>query len=213
MNTPSDTPEGKGRGGGGLSTPPLVVLLIDSDPERARLVEMGLARDAVVKQAASAGGPDLLRMIEELQPDVIIIDCESPDRDTIESLRTVARHNPKPIVMFVEDGDGELAKEAVRAGVSAYIVDGLSPQRVQPVIDIAIERFKLVDGLQRELIKSKADLAARKVIEKAKGMLMEKRGMSENAAYEAMRSMAMKQGKPLKDVAENIISVMTLLGE
>ncbi len=189
------------------------MLLIDSDPERARLVEMGLATNSVVKQAASAGGPDLLRMIEELQPDVIIIDCESPDRDTIESLRTVARHNPKPIVMFVEDGDGELAKEAVRAGVSAYIVDGLSPQRVQPVIDIAIERFKLVDGLQKELIKSKADLAARKVIEKAKGMLMEKRGMSENAAYEAMRSMAMKQGKPLKDVAENIISVMALLGE
>lgn len=212
MSTPSDTPETKARGGG-FSAPPLVVLLIDSDPERARLVEMGLAANSVVKQAASAGGPDLLRMIEDLQPDVIIIDCESPDRDTIESLRSVARHNPKPIVMFVEDGDGELAKEAVRAGVSAYIVDGLSPQRVQPVIDIAIERFKLVDGLQKELIKSKADLAARKVIEKAKGILMEKRGMSENAAYEAMRSMAMKQGKPLKDVAETIISVMSLLGE
>ena len=150
-------------------------------------------------------------MIEELQPDVIIIDCESPDRDTLENLRNVARHNPRPIVMFVEDGDGELAREAVRAGVSAYIVDGLSPARVQPVIDVAIERFRMVDALHKELTRSREDLAARKVIERAKGILMEKRGMNENAAYEAMRSMAMNQGRPLKDVAQSIISVTSLL--
>ena len=151
-------------------------------------------------------------MIQTLQPDVIIIDCESPDRDTLESLRGVARNNPRPIVMFVEDGDGELAKEAVRAGVSAYIVDGLTPSRVQPVIDVAIERFRLVDALHKELAKSKEDLAARKVVERAKGILMEKRGLSENAAFEAMRSMAMNQGKQLREVAESIISVTQLLG-
>ena len=191
---------------------PLVVLLIDSDPERAKLVEQGLATNSVVKMAPSAGGPELLAMIGELQPDVIIIDCDSPDRDTLESLRTVARHNPKPIVMFVEEGDGELAREAVRAGVSAYIVDGLAPSRVQSVIDVAIERFRLVDALHKELAKSREDLAARKVIERAKGILMEKRSMSEGAAYEAMRSMAMNQGKSLKEIAESVISVTSLLG-
>ena len=196
-----------------VTTLPLIILLIDSDGERAKIVEEGLSGRAIVRQASSEHGGDLLNLVNELQPDVIIIDCESPDRDTIENLRTVARENPKPIVMFVEDGDGELAREAVRAGVSAYIVDGLSATRVKPVIDIAIERFSMIDSLRRELEKSKADLAARKTIERAKGLLMEKRQMSENDAYAAMRSMAMKQGKPLLEVAESIISVASLLAD
>ncbi|MEM6627462.1 MAG: ANTAR domain-containing protein [Pseudomonadota bacterium] len=201
--------------GGGVEfdPSPLMVLLIDSDPDRIKIVEEGLAKNAVVKHAASVHGRALIDLIGELQPDVLIIDCESPDRDTIEGLRTVAQTHPKPIVMFVEDGDGSLARQAVRAGVSAYIVDGLTPARVQPVIDVAIERFQLVNELRTELKKSKEDLAARKVIERAKGLLMEKRELSEQAAFEAMRSMAMKQGKPLKEVAENIIQISSLLGD
>jgi len=194
-----------------LSEAPLIVLLIDSDEERARTVEAGLAGAAVVKQAKSVHGMELLSIVQTLQPDAIIIDCDSPDRDTIENLQLVARENPKPIVMFVEDGDGNLAKEAVRAGVTSYIVDGLSERRIKPVIEIAIERFKMVDTLRKDLEKSRADLEARKVIERAKGVLMEKRGMSENDAYAAMRSMAMQQGKTIKDVAGNIISVLSLL--
>jgi response regulator NasT len=192
---------------------PLIVLLIDSKPERARIVEEGLQGKAVVRQAAAMHGVELLAVIERLQPDAIIIDCDSPDRDTIENLQLVARKNPKPIVMFVENGDGALAKEAVRAGVSAYIVDGLSPRRVLPVLEIAIERFKMVDALWRDLEKSKRDLEARKVIERAKGLLMEKRKLSENEAYAAMRSMAMKQGKSLKEIADSILSVANLFGE
>ncbi len=191
---------------------PLIVLLIDSDEERARTVEDGLRGGAVVKQASAVHGTELLTIIRDLQPDAIIIDCDSPDRDTIENLQLVARENPKPIVMFVEDGDGALAKEAVRAGVTSYIVDGLSESRIKPVIEIAIERFKMVDILRKDLEKSRADLEARKIIERAKGMLMEKRGMSENDAYAAMRSMAMQQGKTIKDVADNILSVLDLLG-
>lgn len=194
-----------------MSEAPLIVLLIDTDDERAKIVEEGLSGTAVVKQANALRGAELLAVVRELQPDAIIIDCDSPDRDTIENLQMVARENPKPIVMFVEDGDGNLAKEAVRAGVTSYIVDGLSARRIRPVIEIAIERFKMVDSLRKELDKSKADLEARKVIERAKGMLMEKRGMSENDAYSAMRSMAMKQGKTIKDVAENILSVLSML--
>lgn len=190
---------------------PLIVLLIDSDPQRAKIVEEGLKGAAIIKQATSSHGSSLLSIINELQPDVIIMDCDSPDRDTIENLRTVARENPKPIVMFVEDGDGSLAKEAVRAGVSAYIVDGLSPRRVLPVIEVAIERFRMVDALHKELKKSKEDLEARKLIERAKGILMDKRSMTENEAYAAMRKLAMEEGRTMKQVAENILSVASLL--
>jgi response regulator NasT len=194
------------------ATPPeLIVLLADNDPERARVVEDGLKGYAVVRKTGAVGAEALLREINHWQPDVIIIDCQAPDRDTLENLRMVARENPKPIVMFVENGDGSLAREAVRAGVSAYIVDGLTEARVRPVLEVAIERFRLVDELRRELEKSKADLAARKVVEKAKGILMAQRGMSENDAYTALRNMAMKQGKTLRDVAENVISVSDLL--
>ncbi|MEL6362720.1 MAG: ANTAR domain-containing protein [Pseudomonadota bacterium] len=196
-----------------MADTPIIVLLVDSNLERAKIVEQGLHGAAVVKQAASLHGVELLGVIEKLQPDAIIIDCESPDRDTIENLQLVARKNPKPIVMFVENGDGTLAKEAVRAGVSAYIVDGLSENRVLPVVEIAIERFKMVDALWRELEKSKRDLEARKAIERAKGLLMEKRSISENDAYAAMRTMAMKQKISIKDVADNILSVASLFDE
>lgn len=193
-------------------SPPLIVLLIDSDAERARIVEAGLRGAAITKLASSDSG-NILSSISELQPDVIIMDCESPDRDTIENLRIVARENPKPIVMFVEDGDGSLAKEAVRAGVSAYIVDGLTSSRIQPVIEVAIERFKMFDGLQRELEKSKEDLEARKTIERAKGILMDKRGISESEAFSSMRKLAMQESITIKQVADKILSVASLLGD
>jgi len=191
---------------------PLIVLLIDSDAERARIVEAGL-RGAAITKLASSDSVNLLTSISELQPDVIIMDCESPDRDTIENLRIVAKENPKPIVMFVEDGDGSLAKEAVRAGVSAYIVDGLTSSRIQPVIEVAIERFKMFEGLQRELEKSKEDLEARKTIERAKGILMDKRKISESEAFASMRKLAMHESITIKQVAEKILSVASLLGD
>ena len=195
----------------GASTP-LIVLLIDSDAERARIVEAGLRGAAITKLASSDSG-NILSSISKLQPDVIIMDCDSPDRDTIENLRIVARENPKPIVMFVEEGDGSLAKEAVRAGVSAYIVDGLTSSRVQSVIEVAIERFKMFDGLQRELEKSKEDLEARKTIERAKGILMDKRGISESEAFASMRKLAMQESITIKQVADKILSVASLLGD
>ena len=194
------------------SASPLIVLLIDSDEERARIVEAGL-KGAAITKLASSDSDNLLTSIARLQPDVIIMDCESPDRNTIENLRLVAKENPKPIVMFVKDGDGSLAKEAVRAGVSAYIVDGLTSSRVQPVIEVAIERFKMFDGLQRELEKSKEDLGARKVVERAKGILMDKRNLSEKEAFVSMRKLAMQESITIKQVADKVLSVASLLGE
>ncbi len=189
----------------------LRVLIIDDDVDRAKLVEEGLASNSVVHMASKVHGRALLDLIGQIQPDVIIMDCNSPDRDTIESLRQVAQANPKPIVMFVEEEGTALMTEAIEAGVSAYVIDGLTPKRVRPLIDTAIARFKVVDGLKSELQKTKDDLAARKVIERAKGLLMSKQGMTENQAFSAMRDMSQKQGKPLKDVAQNVIAIMDLL--
>lgn len=191
-------------------SPPLIVLLVDSDLERGRIVEEGL-RGAAITKLASSDAANLLATIDRLHPDVIIIDCDSPDRVMIENIRVVAKENPMPVVMFVEDSDGSLAKEAVRAGVSAYIVDGLSSSRIKPVIEVAIERFVIVDELRRDLTKSREDLETRKLIDRAKGFLMDQRGMSESEAYSAMRKLAMAEAITLRKVAERIISVASLL--
>ncbi|MEM6534370.1 MAG: ANTAR domain-containing protein [Pseudomonadota bacterium] len=192
---------------------PLRVLVIDDDAERARQVEEGLADNAIVHMATHIHGRALLDLIADLRPDVMIMDCNSPDRDTIESLRQVAQANPKPIVMFVEEEGGEHMQEAIEAGVSAYVIDGLTPKRVRPLIDTAIARFKVIDGLRSELKKTKDDLAARKVIAKAKGLLMDRNGMTENEAFSAMRDMSQKQSKPLKDIAESIITILGIIAD
>lgn len=214
LTTPSDqdvedieTP-GQPRAG---PAPALHVLVIDDDAERARQVENGLSENAIVHMAGQMHGRTLLDLISDLRPDVIIMDCNSPDRDTIESLRQVAQANPKPIVMFVEDDASDMMQEAIEAGVSAYVVDGLTPKRVRPLINTAIARFKVMDGMRAELRKTKDDLAARKVIERAKGLLMKKQGMSEDEAFKAMRDMSQQHGKPLKDVAENVIAILDLI--
>jgi len=191
----------------------LRVLVIEDNETRARQVEEGLSGKADVHTAHNVYGKSLLDMIARIQPDVIIIDCLSPDRDTIENLRNVAENNPRPIVMFVEEEGAQQMHEAISAGVSAYVIDGLKPKRVKPIIDMAIARFKVMDGLKSELEKTKNDLAARKVIEKAKGLLMKQEGMSEDEAFSAMRDMSQQQGKPLKDVAENMIAILDLLGK
>ena len=190
---------------------PLRVLVIDDNPERANLVERGLEKNAIVHTASQLQGKQLLDLIAEILPDVIIMDCESPNRDSIESLRTVVQNNPKAIVMFVEEENDTAQRAAIEAGVSAYVVDGLTPKRVRPVIDVAIARFQVMDGLRSELKKTKEDLAARKVIERAKGLLMKTRNMTEEEAYAAMRTMSQERGLPLKEIAETVISVMSLL--
>lgn len=208
---PSESPDIERETKSGPATAPLRVLLIDEDPDRARQVEEGLAENAVVHTASHTHGRVLLDLITRISPDVIIMDCGSPDRDTIESLRMVAQSNPKPIVMFVDEAGSEQMHEAIDAGVSAYVIDGLKPKRVKPLIDTAIARFRKMDSLKSELQKTKDDLAARKVIERAKGMLMKHHGMSEDEAFAAMRTMSQQQGKPLKDVAENVLTIVGML--
>lgn len=186
-------------------------MLVDDQPARAALLEQALTdhKFAVIARLSSAAG--LAEQVAKLQPDVIVIDLDSPDRDTLEHMALVHRDNPRPVVMFADEGDTETIERAVRAGVSAYVVDGLNPARVKPIVDVAIARFREYHALRRELEETRTQLADRKTIERAKGFLMKQRGMSEQEAYAAMRKMAMDRGQRLPEVAANIIAVFELL--
>jgi response regulator NasT len=182
------------------------VLVIDPDPARSALVAEGLA-DAEVRQAAAFDEWDAAAFA----PDVIVIACDSPDRDTLESLREATEANPRPVVMFVDRSEPGLADEAVRAGVAAYVVDGLAPGRVRPVLDVAMTRFQLMQQLRGDLAKAKADLASRKTVDRAKGLLMKERGLDEEAAYRLLRKLAMDTGRPIGAVAQDLIAYADLL--
>lgn len=193
------------------SSRPLKILIIDSNDERAAVVEDGLSGYGDAQILRMGLLTDLVRKIEEIQPDVIFVDVDSPDRDTLENMRSVSDVMPRPIIMFVEESEASLAEEALRAGVSAYIVDGLSSRRVKPILDVAILRFKVFQKMREELDKAKSDLASRKIVERAKGLLMEQRKLSEEEAYKLLRNTAMKDGKSILDIADNLISISRLL--
>jgi two-component system, response regulator / RNA-binding antiterminator len=186
-------------------------MLVDDQPARAALLEQAL-RDhsyTVIERLSTAAG--LAEQVARLEPDVIIIDIESPDRDTLENMAVLNRDNPHPVVMFAAEGDTGAIERAVRAGVSAYVVDGLNPARVKTIVDVAIARFREYQALRRELQETRTQLADRKQIDRAKGLLMKHRGMDEEQAYHAMRKMAMDRGQRLAEVASNIIAVLELL--
>ena len=193
------------------SARPLKILIIDSNDDRAAIVEAGLSDYGDAQILRMGLLTDLVRKIEEIQPDVIFGDVDSPDRDTLENMRSVSAVMPRPIVMFVEESAASLAEEALRAGVSAYIVDGLSAKRVKPILDVAILRFKVFQKMKEELDKAKSDLASRKVVERAKGLLMEQRKLSEEDAYKLLRNTAMKEGKSILEIADSLISISRLL--
>jgi len=193
------------------SARPLKILIIDSNDDRAAIVEAGLSDYGDAQILRMGLLTDLVRKIEEIQPDVIFVDVDSPDRDTLENMRSVSAVMPRPIVMFVEESAASLAEEALRAGVSAYIVDGLSAKRVKPILDVAILRFKVFQKMKEELDKAKSDLASRKVVERAKGLLMEQRKLSEEDAYKLLRNTAMKEGKSILEIADSLISISRLL--
>jgi response regulator NasT len=189
----------------------LRVLLVDDSVERRALIESSLAGVNCEVAGFASCSDNLLDRVQAVNPDVVIIDMESPGRDTLESLESVQCLAPRPIVMFSQDDDGATITRATRAGVSAYVVDGIGQKRVRPILDAAIERFQQFRDLQRELEKTRAQLEERKVLEKAKGILMTRRSMSEDEAYKAMRNLAMRSNKRLIEVAESIVSTASLL--
>jgi len=196
-----------------LTLPAMLRVLLVNDTEkpigelRQALLAIGYR---VLDDVAAAGA--LLKAVETQQPDVVIIDVDSPSRDTLEQLAVIHRQAPRPVVMFSADGDNQLIRSVVGAGVTAYVVDGLSSARLAPIIEVALARFEQQTQLRRKLDDVQQQLVDRKLIDRAKGMLMDKRGMSEAEAYAALRQQAMKQGVKLVDVARQIIPIADLLG-
>jgi len=190
---------------------PATVMLVDDTPTRAALLEQALTDQGLTVVCRLESAQGLMKRVEDHQPDIIIMDLDSPDRDTLENMSVLNQHNPKPIIMFADEDDSQVIEQAVQAGVSAYIVDGINPKRVKTILDVAIARFREYQALKNELEKTRNLLADRKTIDKAKGLLMKTKGLDEEQAYHAMRKMAMDQSKPLVTIADNILSVMELL--
>lgn len=188
----------------------LSILVIDEDPDRAAIVERGLVEAGYTRVAKIGASVNLVSRIQALAPDVIIIDLENPDRDTLEQMFQVSRAIQRPIAMFVGHSDGETIRAAVEAGVSAYVVDGLRQERIQPIVEMAISRFAAFDTLRRERDEAQAKLADRKTIEKAKGLLMKRKGLDEEQAYSIMRRTAMQQNRRLADIAESVITAFQM---
>ncbi|OBS08869.1 ANTAR domain-containing response regulator [Acidihalobacter prosperus] len=190
----------------------LRVMLFDKSAGRAAILEQALKDQGCEVVARLGDGDDVFRRVQELQPDVVFVDMDIPDRDTLESMRLINREIPRPVVMFASQSDGATIEEAVRAGVSAYIVDGLSPSRLKPIMEVAIARFREFQALRNELELTRNKLADRRDIDKAKGVLMRQKGLSEEDAYAALRKLAMDRNQKLGDVARMLLAAAELLG-
>ncbi|MBC7905518.1 MAG: ANTAR domain-containing protein [Rhodospirillaceae bacterium] len=190
----------------------LRVIVVDDESDRGQSVKDALEAEGFTVVAVFGTGAGLHSKVGELSADVIIVDMDSPDRDTLEDMRRVSLEQRRPVVMFAQDGKPETIRAAIEAGVAAYVVDGLKPDRVRAVVDVAIARFAQFHELRSELDKARSTLAERKVIEKAKGILMKRRKVDEDEAYRLMRRMAMDGKLRLIDIANKIIEAAELLG-
>jgi len=189
------------------------VLLVDDDRGRGALIAQALG-DAgsdfnIMRPDANS---NLIKLVESFRPDVIIIEVDSPSRDTLEHLSIINELNPKPVVMFSNDNDSALIGKAIRSGVSAYVVDGLAHHRVLGILEVAIARFREYQALRDELTNTKNQLADRKIIDKAKGFLMKQKHIDEDEAFKALRKMAMDKGQSIAEVATSVMAVAELLG-
>jgi response regulator NasT len=187
------------------------VLIVDESPERTQLLREGLERAGYEVAAVLDSPIELLRAVEAIKPDAIIIDTESPSRDVLEHVVLITRDQPRPIVMFASDDAPDAIRKAVQAGVSAYVVDGLDPSRVKSIVEVAMARFGEHQRLRDELAEANQRLEERKLIERAKGILMKARGMDEDEAFQALRRMAMDRGKRLAEIAQQLIDMTDLL--
>jgi len=190
----------------------LRVLVIDESESRAGEICAGLALAGYQVAALLPSVLDLSARVEELKPDCILIQTDSPSRDTLEHLAVANAELPRPVVMFSSKRDTQTIRKAIKAGVSAYVVDGLSAKRLQPIIDVAIARFEEFQALRSERDEATRKLADRKVLDRAKGVLMKARGMSEDEAYAALRRLAMDRKQPIAQVAAQVLEMAALLG-
>ena len=189
----------------------LTILVIDENAIRASIIEEGLREAGHVRVTVVHEVNGIARIIETLMPDVIIIDIENPNRDMMEHLFQLTRTVSRPIAMFVDRSDTASIEAAVDAGVSAYIVDGLKKERVKPILDMAVSRFSAFSRLRRELADARSALEERKLIERAKGILMKMRGLSEEEAFALLRQTAMNEKKKMSEIAQSVVTAAGLL--
>ena len=180
--------------------------------QRSRALRIGLLQNNFNLVASLPADMYLGERLAQLHPDLIIVDAESEARDALEHVVMATRDERRPIVMFTNDEDTSHVKDAVAAGVSAYIVAGLAPQRIRPILDVAMARFQHEQALRAELADAKSELKDRKVIDRAKGLLMQRQGLTEQAAYEKLRKTAMDKGLRLGEVARRMLEMVDLLG-
>jgi response regulator NasT len=188
----------------------LKIVIVDENPIRAAILKDGLREAGHVQVMHLDDTSRLLARIYEIDPDVILIDLENPSRDVLEQMFQVSRAVRRPVAMFVDQSDAASIEAAVDAGVSAYIVGGMRKERVQNILDLCISRFNAFARLQNELDRTKSALEERKVIDRAKGILMNAKSLSEEAAYALLRKTAMNENKKIAEVAQSVITAAEL---
>lgn len=188
------------------------IVIVDESASRAAVIREGLATfdDCEIHVLTERRG--LVVRIGEIAPDIVLIDLGNPSRDMLEEYFAVSRALARPIAMFVDESDAEAIADSVDAGVSAYVVDGLAPHRIRPLLDLAVRRFNAFARLQADLDEAKGKLAERDAIDKAKRILMDSRNLSEPEAYAELRKTAMNQGRRIAEIAEAVVTAQQLLG-
>ena len=187
------------------------IVIIDESPIRAAILEEGLREAGYTEVVQVNEMQSLMARISALDPDIIVIDLENPSRDSLEQMFQVSRAVRRPIAMFVDQSDSSMIQASVDAGVSAYIVDGLKKERIKPILDLCVSRFNAFSKLQDELDRTKNALEERKVIDRAKGILMKLKGLTEEEAYVLLRSTAMREKKKIGEIAQSILTASELL--
>jgi len=189
------------------SLSPLRVLIIDDDPGRRALLVQGLQGNDCYIMERETITLELLDYLPQLDPDVIVIDADSPDRDMLEHVCTISRDQPRPIVLFTDDDDATTMQQAMRAGVTSYVVKGIAPARIKPILQVAMLRFAEHQALRQDLATAQNQLVERKLIERAKGIVMQQKNISEDAAYQLLRKMAMERKAKLADIAARVVDL------
>lgn len=194
------------------SKAPLRLILVDDNRERAAAVENRLREVGFTVLSVIPTASGLLYQMAQKEPDVVIIALDSPDRDVLESLSIASAHNPRPVVMFSESDDGGFIADAIRAGVTAYQTEGISPTRVRAAIDIAVAQFSAYNSLRLELDQTRRQLSDRKLVDKARGLLMAVHGVAEEEAFSTLRKLAMDRNRTLGETARDVISLLDKSG-
>ena len=190
--------------------PSFKIVIVDENPIRAAILEDGLREAGHVQVVRIDEMTQLLARIYAIDPDVILIDLENPSRDVLEQMFQVSRAVRRPVAMFVDQSDAASTEAAVDAGVSAYIVGGLRKDRIQNILDLCISRFNAFSRLQNELDRTRSALEERKVIDRAKGILMQAKNLTEETAYSMLRKTAMNENKKIAEVAQSVITAAEL---